>query len=486
MNVRTLLRGSFVFLTCAGFTSAPFASLAADDLNISAFNLFSVEQDIEIGRQSAAEAEQKLRLLNDASVDAYLNGVVKRLVAVTPGASYPYQIKAVDDPAINAYSLPGGPMYANRGLVEAARNEAELAGVIAHEMAHVALRHGTHQASKAYLANAGLGILGGLLGESNGQTSQMLASIGGLGLNAAFLKFSREDEYEADRLGAEIMSSAGYDPAAMADFFALLRAESARNPSALETFFSDHPPSAEREARIRGQAKTLARNPSRPVGGFESVVAELQRLPASSPQPAARLQQARTADVASAPPVAVRIAAPSSRFQTFEHSTGYFTIDYPANWKAYGSKSGYATSIAPAGGIVETANGKQALVYGVVVNHYAAFEGGARRSRKSPSLQSATDDLVAQIRSSNPYLRGVEGSARHETIDGTPARSVTLSGRSPVTGADERVVIVTRGLPDGHIVYGLLVTPEREYKASGPVFTRMMRSLEVHGRAKHG
>jgi hypothetical protein len=315
----------------------------------------------------------------------------------------------------------------------------------------------------------------------------MLASLGGLGLNAVFLKFGRNDEYEADQLGAEIMASAGYDPNAMADFFALLRAESARDPGALETFFSSHPPSAEREARIRQQAKTLARKPSRAVGGFETVAAGLQRLPAPSSQRASLLQQSRTADVASRSPVAVRVAAPSARFETFEHRQGYFSIEHPANWKAYASKSGYATSIAPDGGIVETSSGQPALVYGVVVNHYAPFQDSSRRrGRKSASLDDATSDLVAQILRSNPYLSAPKGAAKREKIGGASARSVTLSGRSPITGKGERVVVFTRGLADDHVVYGLLVAPERDYDAALPIFTRMMRTLDVRDRPKHG
>ncbi|HTL06255.1 MAG TPA: M48 family metalloprotease, partial [Gemmatimonadales bacterium] len=152
------------------------------------FNLFTVSQDIEIGKQSAIEAEKQLRLLNDRSTDAYLNRIVTRLAGYAPGAKYPYHIKAVNAAEVNAFALPGGPMYVNRGLLETARNEAELAGALAHEMAHVALRHGTHQASKAYLAQSGLGILGGLLGKSSG--AQVVNAVGGAGMNVLFLKFS--------------------------------------------------------------------------------------------------------------------------------------------------------------------------------------------------------------------------------------------------------------------------------------------------------
>ena len=221
------------------------------------FNLFSVEQDVEIGRQSAAEAERQLPLLRDRNVDRYLNKIISKLAAKAPGARYPYAIKAVNASEINAFSLPGGPMYVNRGLVEAARSEAELAGVLAHEMSHVALRHGTHQASKAYLGQAGLGILGGLLGKNGNNTAQIVNAVGGLGLNAVFLKFSRDAEYQADQLGAQIMAGAGYNPVAMATLFELLRSEQGRDPGKVEKFFSSHPPPADREARIREQAGSL-------------------------------------------------------------------------------------------------------------------------------------------------------------------------------------------------------------------------------------
>ena len=155
----------FSGLALAGVVAlAPVGGLGSTEAQAQqpGFNLFSVEQDIELGRQSAIAAERELPLLNNRAVDTYLNRVVRRLAQYAPGARYPYEIKAVNASEINAFALPGGPMYVNRGLVEAARNEAELAGVLAHEMAHVALRHGTHQASKVYLTRSGLGILGGL------------------------------------------------------------------------------------------------------------------------------------------------------------------------------------------------------------------------------------------------------------------------------------------------------------------------------------
>jgi len=467
------------------------------------FNLFSVEQDVEIGRQSAIAAERELPLLRDRNVDRYLNKIIGKLAAKTPGARYPYAIKAVNAADINAMSLPGGPMYANRGLIEAARSEAELAGVLAHEMAHVALRHGTHQASKAYLSQAGLGILGGLLGKNGNSTSQIVNAVGGLGLNAVFLKFSRDAEYQADRLGAEIMAGAGYDPMAMASLFELLRSEQGRDPGKVERFFSSHPPPADREARIREQAGSLRLAAARDVGGFERIRADLRKLsPASTQRAALSSDEPRNQDTASQDrgEYDVRVDQPSSRFQRFEQRNGYFSIEHPDNWRAYASNTGYAVSMAPDGGVVDTGNGQQAMLYGVIVNHYAPFEGETERQQESRlrsyapfedtdqwrgSLADATDDLVRQIIRSNSYLRAQDGQARREQIDGAASFSVVLSGRSPVTGRDERVTVVTRGLSDGHVIYALCVVPANGYDSMARTFAQMLRTLTVDNDATH-
>ncbi|MEO8349268.1 MAG: M48 family metalloprotease, partial [Acidobacteriota bacterium] len=174
------------------------------------FNLFSPEQDVEIGRQSAAQAERQLPILGNSSADRYVEAIGRRLAAVAPGPKFPYTFKVVNAADINAFALPGGPTYVTRGLIESVPGEAELAGVIAHEIAHVALRHGTNNASKAYLAQAGIGILGGVLGGGGGATGQIIQAVGGLGLNALFLKFSRSAETQADIVGTQMLAKAGY------------------------------------------------------------------------------------------------------------------------------------------------------------------------------------------------------------------------------------------------------------------------------------
>ena len=474
------------------------------------FNIFSEQQDVEIGRQSAAQAERQLPLLNDRRVEGYATEIIRRLAAAAPGAKYPYQIRVVNASDINAFSLPGGYMYVNRGLIEAARSEPELAAVLAHEMAHVALRHGTHQASKAYLAQAGLGILGGLLGRGGGNSSQVIQAVGGLGLNALFLKFSRDMEYQADTVGAQIMARAGYDPRAMADFFEVLRNQQRSNPSGLAQFFSDHPAPADREARIRQEAQRIgAVRTSREVGGFSQVQSELRGMGrAPSMQDIARGQAPRSRsrradgsypeddpDNRNYPDQGgyrgrgngsygrvANIEPPSTRLATYRQRDGFFAIQYPENWRAYEPDNGYGVTIVPDGGMVNTGNGQQSIIYGVIVNHYDPFE--ARSARRAPSLDEATQDLLAQIMQSNTHLRPT-GSRRRETIDGAPALSQVLSGRSPVTGEEERVTVFTRELPDGHVVYALFIAPGREYGTMTPVFSRMVRTLQVNDEVAH-
>ncbi len=449
------------------------------------FNLFSAEQDVEIGRQSAAEVERQLPILNESEVQRYVSAIGESLAAEAPGPKFPYQFKVVNVSDVNAFALPGGFMYINRGLVAAAQDEAELAGVMGHEMAHVALRHGTNQASKAYLAQAGLGVLGGLLGR--GSTSQVIEAVGGFGLNSLFLKFSRDDEEQADIVGAQIMARAGYDPMAMARMFETLRQQAGRDPSKLEQFLSDHPSPKNRAARIQKEVRLIGEvNQRGPIGDFARIQARLNDLPpARSMEQLARTGPRRGGErpEGNDQRASVNIERPSGRMETFEQRDRLFRLEYPENWRVYESTSGLGATLAPEGGIVEAGSGPPSIIYGVVINHYAPFQG--RTSGDRVSLEDATDDLLQQISQSNPNLRLVRGSKREGSVNGERTLSATLSGESPVTGQEERVTIRTQQLRDGHILYALFIAPERYYSDMSRVMGDMMASLRVEDRADH-
>jgi beta-barrel assembly-enhancing protease len=222
------------------------------------WNMFSAQQDVEVGQQTSSEAERQLPMLNNSKVDKYLNNLGRKLASHATGEKFPYQFKAVNDRAINAFALPGGFLYINRGVIEAADNEAQLAGVMAHEIAHVALRHGTNQASKAYIAQVPLAILGGVMGSNS--TGAVLAQLGaGFAANSVLLKYSRDAESQADMLGTQILYDAGYDPRAMAQFFEKIEAE--HKGGYPPAFFSSHPNPENRTGRVDQEIGNLGGAP---------------------------------------------------------------------------------------------------------------------------------------------------------------------------------------------------------------------------------
>lgn len=459
------------------------------------FNLFSPAQDQEIGKQSADAAEKQLPILRDKSVQAYVARIGQRLAAVAPGADYPYQFKIVNASDINAFALPGGYMYVNRGLIEAAQNEGQLAGVMAHEMAHIALRHGTSQASKAYLSQTGLGILGGLVGKGNASTEQTIAAIGGFGLNTVFLKFSRTAEEQADITGAQMMAAAGYDPVDMVNFFNILANEQNRNPGKVEQFFSSHPAPANRAARINQEIALLDVNPTRADGGFAKAKSRLTNM-----RPAASMQQIAQGESAPAPAARsgnkqsipeIKIDGPSSEFDVFVQRDELFEIGYPDNWRTYEADQGFGVIIAPEGGFVDTGGKEPELISGVIVNHYAPIEDdsrnrlGTRQSDDNSNLVNATNDLLNHILRTNPDMQMIEDSERHNRIDGAPSLSVVLSGQSRVTQKEERITLFTREVADDHIIYALFIAAEQDYKRLNETFNRMISSLQVDTESKH-
>src|SRR5438045_2171862 len=243
------------------------------------FNLFSTKTDIEMGRESAKEAERQLQILNDRQATTYIDMLGRQLAAHAPGEKYPYQFKIVNDTAINAFALPGGFVYVNRGAIDAAGTEAQIAGVMAHEIGHVVLRHGTNQMSKAYIAQAPLAILGGALGSNS--VGSVLAQLGvGFAANSLLLKYSRDAESQADLMGTQILHDSGYDPRSMVEFFEKIQAES---KGRAVQFFSDHPNPENRISNVQHEIERLGgalSNARRDNNEFQTVKRSLASMPA--------------------------------------------------------------------------------------------------------------------------------------------------------------------------------------------------------------
>ena len=221
----------------------------------SGFDMFSAQEEIQAGQQAATDAKKQLPLLPDSDpVTRYVQRLGEKLVSHAPGEKWPYEFHVINQKEINAFALPGGPVFVNLGTIQAADNEAQLAGVMAHEISHVVQRHGTRAASKQMAAQLPLALLGGIMGK--GALSQMAQMGISFGVGSYFLKNSRSAESEADLLGSDIMYDSGYDPHQMAVFFAKLAEEGgARGPQ----FLSDHPDPGNRAQAVSKEVGTLPR-----------------------------------------------------------------------------------------------------------------------------------------------------------------------------------------------------------------------------------
>jgi predicted Zn-dependent protease len=247
------------------------------DPSVCALSLITVGDEIAIGREAQRQVRSEVPVLRDAPTAAFVASIGKRLAAHAGGPKYPYSFSIADYREINAFALPGGPVWIHRGAVEAASNEAELAGVLAHEIAHVAKRHAADQISKRLVASGLIGLLGAVLGNDTGGARTAVLSAQTLA-GGYLLKFSRDDERDADLAGAQIMRRAGWDPRAMIAFMDKLRRQEGSNPGSVEVFVSSHPGAAERARVLRAKLHGVSGG-RRDSAEFRRVRARLRRLP---------------------------------------------------------------------------------------------------------------------------------------------------------------------------------------------------------------
>ncbi|HEX2444281.1 MAG TPA: M48 family metallopeptidase [Vicinamibacterales bacterium] len=249
---------------------------AGSATGVGAFSLISVDQEVQIGRQAQAQIRQQVPEVRDRLVTAYIQNLGRTIAAHADGPRYPYSFSVANAREINAFALPGGPVWVHRGAILAAQNESQLAAIMAHEVAHIANRHTADRVSQALAANVGLGLLDALLG--NGRRAQ-IAEVGAVvAANAAMAKFSRDDEREADEKGMIYMRRAGFDPGGMAELMQLLRAQQRRDPSSVETFFASHPSPADRIARLNATERSLGTSGRRDSRGFRAAQARASDL----------------------------------------------------------------------------------------------------------------------------------------------------------------------------------------------------------------
>jgi Zn-dependent protease with chaperone function len=440
-------------------------------------NRYKPEDDVKLGREAAAEVRKQYPVIDNGQINDYLARLGRALVAQAPPdlnrPEFEYSFTPVNLKDINAFALPGGPMFVNRGMVEAAASEGEVAGVMAHELAHVLLRHGTANATKAQ--NAQLGALAGAIAGAviGGRVGTVVQQGSQFGLGTLLLKYSRDYEKQADLLGAQIMARAGYDPNDLGRMFDTIEKQS-KSSGGIE-WLSSHPNPGNRSQYIAAEARQLQVGPrATNQQDFQSVKqAFAGQPPARSMGELAQRGSNDGGGTASSPgrgatgPPGQPVPPPSSRMRT-ERGGSIFQVSVPNNWRTLSANS--FIRYVPENGFGPM-NGQNVLTHGVEIGVARAASG---------DLLSATDAFVENIIRNEPTVRR-SGDARAVTIGGRRGLATALVNRSPL-GGDERLDIVTAQLADGNLFYVLTVVPDRDEAAYADTFESILQSIRLNDR----
>jgi beta-barrel assembly-enhancing protease len=455
------------------------------------------QQQQQLGLQAMGEVYKQMPVLPDSSPETqYIQHLGKKLAGVIPSdRSWPYQFHVIPAADINAFALPGGPIFVNLGTIQAADNEAELAGVLAHEMSHVYMQHSAKQAPKATWANIIAGLGSAVLPQSGlGNLARMGIQFGA---GTMLMKYSRGDEAQADSTGAIIMYRAGYNPKAMADFFQKLEQKYGSGGPQL---LSDHPNPGNRQQAIQQEVRNWPpKNYTTNSNEFPQVKQDAMKAKAYSAQEIANgaksgqwEQQNRQNHVvpanlpssgnqgsgagsgggasnagntnAAAENVAFKEIKPSDHLT--RHEGQGFTIYYPDNWKVAGDSS--MTIIGP-----PSAQAQNGIAYGAIIGNQAGGGG---------SLDDATQKLAQGMAQENPGMK-ISGEMKPLDVNGTQGRSLELSGKSPLLlngePLPERDWLVTFPRPQGGLAYVVFVSPERDFNQLHPTYQKMLDSLQL-------
>lgn len=471
---------SRTLVTAVAVLAGTVVSLSGQTRVSAPSNKYTPAQDVEMGLQAASEVRQQLPLMKDDQVTSYIESLGGRLTAAIPAeyqhSEFKYTFEAVNVREINAFALPGGPMFVNRGMLEAANTEGEVVGVMAHEVSHVLLRHGTAQASKAsrYQIGAAIGAIAGAV--IGGRTGGVVSQATQFGFGTMFLRYGREYEKQADILGAQLMTRAGYDAKDMANMFRTIQKQGSNGPE----WLSDHPDPGNRVAYIEKEAQALqVSNPVSDRSGFDRVRSHLKSLPpAPTSEEAAKAKPANTntsspsstgggSTTTTAPRGSLgRVDPPSGRYREYTEGN-LFRIAVPNNWREMPAST--AVTFAPEGAYGEV-KGQSVFTHGI--------ETGVARNERH-ELPQATQDFIAGLTQSNPRLVQ-QSSPRNAIVAGRPALQTQLQNVSDASGQPETIQLVTTRLRDGSLFYLLAVVPDTDARAYDATFQQIVRSLRLN------
>ena len=451
----------------------------------------SKEQQEQLGLKASAEVYKQMPVLPESDpLTQYVQQLGRRLETVIPKQySWPYQFRVIQQKEINAFALPGGPIFINVGAINAADNEAELAGVMAHEMSHVYMQHSAKQVRQNTIPNILAGI-GQIAGKVLGGVGGAIAGVGGQMVGGMLsMKYSRGDEAQADAVGAIIMYKAGYDPRAMAQFFQKLEKEGGAGPQ----FLSDHPNPGNRVEAVNKEIadwprksfmQTTPEFSQAKQNATRVKVYTAQQIADGAKQGVWARQNMQTGSIPRNLPVSetgaesgAKEAAgdlanliynevqPSDNFRAVQENG--FSISAPDNWQVNNSQTGVV--IAPSSAV-----SAGAIAYGVILS--------TAQDANTSSLDQAMQGLIENLQQSNPGLQ-VSGSVQQVRVNGVEARSVNLNGTSPVQEngrpLPEQDSLVALPGSGGGLFYLIFIAPERDFAKLRPTYEKMLDSLKV-------
>jgi Zn-dependent protease with chaperone function len=436
-------------------------------------NKYQPEEDVQIGRAAAAEVRKQYPVITDSQIAGYLDRLGHRLVESAPAQfrqpGFDYSFTPLNLREINAFALPGGPMFINRGMIDAATTEGQVAGVMAHELSHVLLRHGTANATRAQgfqigaIAGAIAGaVIGGNVGQVVSQGSQ-------LGLGTWLMKYSREYEKQADLLGAQIMARAGYDPRDLARMFETIAQQGG---GSAPQWLSSHPNPGNRTQYINAEAAQLTIGPRPDQSAFNRAKSRFASLPPARTTAEVEKGTANDGggnDGGTAAPTAVGtvgspVPGPSRRYRT-ERGGQCCQLSVPDNWTTVSSNR--EVKFVPQNAYGPVRGGQTVMTHGVEVGMMRA---------ESSDLRTATQALIDGLVRGNPGM-GVSGQQASRLANRTAMRT-SLEGRSALGGV-ELVTVYSAMLADGNLIYFVTVVPERDREYYTAAFDRVYRSVRL-------
>ena len=436
-------------------------------------NAYTEQQETTEGQKAAQAVYQQMPVLPDSDpVTRYVQELGARLVQYAPGYKWPYNFHVVNVEDINAFALPGGAIFVNVGTIQAAETEAQLAGVMAHEISHVAQRHSTcnitKQRTPSLLAGIGQMAAGIVL---PGAAGSMIQQGIGMSTGLSFLRMSRGSEKQADLMGTDILYDAGYDPRAMPQFFEVIQGKYGEGGS---QFLSDHPNPGNRVGYVNDEIDTLPHRASyvKTSAAFTHIKKTVAAMhPYTAKQVASGAwKHGGGAGAATAPTAALaRLTAaqwtPQDNWQTLQGDG--FTITYPGNWK--GASSGDSALIAPPGGV----GAQNAVGYGMLSGRFQP----PSQAQQPADVTAETDALITQLRQQNSDMKA--GAVSDVIVNQVHGRSLEATNSGAAGGGTERDWLVTLPESAGALRYVVFVAPDADFEALRPTFERMLQTLKL-------